>query len=234
MGKIYIESNQVKKIYIGNTPVEKVYLGNQKVYTLSRLPEGYKELQYVETDGHQRIGLDYVGRAFNSSDEITISYMPLDNAGAKYAFGITEGYGGPQFYIKVSGTKYGYGYYNLDNVYGNDIAIDYLFHRHVKKGYQNFFDGVQIKSNSNTKQFTTNNKLYLGCINNVNGYSDDPRNYAIGRYDYFLWKDSSGNKIAELIPCTTDDDSEVGFYDLVNNVFKQSEGESVFIAGPEI
>ena len=85
-GYIYLIAEQeiIMPIYYGSQKVKpngikEAYYGSQKVYSASRLPAEYQEVEYIESNGSGDLGTQYIDTGFK----------PTANTSAKYKFRYT-------------------------------------------------------------------------------------------------------------------------------------------------
>lgn len=209
----------------------------------SRLPEGYQEVEYLESDGHDQY-IDIFHAATNPyAYEIEITYAKLSTK-AGSAFGNAQTAGGVTIYggrLQTTGSeKYDYYFAGLDsnshsvteqmngNVYANDIAT------------------VVINDDDNN---VVENGITIGSLSDFSGTqgwgrpllfsiyvtSTGSNNGTTARIYSFIAKNKqSGIVEKNFVPCYRVSDDEAGFYDLANNTFVQNDGFGSFTVGEDV
>ena len=196
---------------------------------VERLPSGYQEIEYAETDGTAYVDtgipvhMNYkyklviqkttatgqrIWGVFNQS-----TYNGGFNASITYSAGesvrwTTSGDANQQVYITT-------------NTYDLNKHTYYIDNGEV------YYDGVDKgKSAGHSASGVSNYNAFLGTINPG---GTTPSTSFIGKiYLYQVW-DNNGNLVQEFIPCIRTSDSKVGFYDTVAEEFVAPTG--TFSAG---
>jgi len=199
-----------------------------------RLPEGYKELEYIQSNGLQYIDTGVQPKATLkfamdfAVDRLTSSAVSFfgwrKKAGTKY--------------VQFRGFEYNTNIFRI--IYGgsssiNATAIDSPLSvgRHaLELDCQNktlVWDGTSSSFALNgTPAFSTTDNIALFASNNegtVGEYS------SMKLYKAQIW--DTGSLIRDFVPCT-DPSGKAGLYDLVNQAFYTNKRVSAFIAGPEV
>ena len=187
-----------------------------------RLPEGYTELEYIESSGTQWID---TGFAPNQNTRITMTSTFVDSSPQYSAlFGARAG-GENQFWpYWVPGSnrfqaRYGAESLAINSTLQNQDVVD--FNKNV----------CTINGATDEASFTEFQSAYSAFLFAVNSsgaaqYRSSIRLYACAIYD-------SGTLIRDYIPCKTQS-GECGLYDLVNAQFYGNAGSGAFAAGPEV
>ena len=218
-GKQYILIHAGKKLYVYDVAAGRIK--EQSGYT-PRLPEGYRELYYVRSDGRQYADLLvspdqdtrvlFRGQYTASQDETYLFGVRMTRYIDNFSFGSELG---------TYRTFYG----GAEAVFANDIAVKASVD---KDGSVTTIDGTHVKT-QDTSTFESPGNLYLGGLN------DDGE--AVGGADA-VWEEvevyRGGTKYAHLIPCKTEDGKKVGFYDMEREMFVGSASGVDFIAGAEV
>lgn len=187
-----------------------------------RLPDGYTELEYIESSGTQWID---TGFAPNQNTRITMMSTFVDSSPQYSAlFGARAG-GENQFWpYWVPGSnrfqaRYGAESLAINSTLQNQDVVD--FNKNV----------CTINGATDEASFTEFQSAYSAFLFAVNSsgaaqYQSSIRLYACAIYD-------SGTLIRDYIPCKTQS-GEGGLYDLVNAQFYGNAGSGAFAAGPEV
>ena len=189
-----------------------------------RLPEGYKELEWIESTGTQ-----YIDTGFkpNQNTRVVIDAQ-MTASGTQFLFGARGG----------SSESYNKSYAVLLNATGK-FRSDY-------NGSNVVFDSIVV-----TDRWTVDKNKNVCQIGNLSAISTEsafqsPYNlflFAInegGTAAYFAKMKSSGGKvydngtfIGDYVP-SINLDGKIGFYSLVDGAFHGNAGSGEFIAGPEV
>lgn len=233
---INIGSNNISNIMIGNTQVQKMYLGNTIVWehSTSRLPSGYKELDYIASTktGGQYIDLDILlYDTLNKNYDIAIKFNAIgtgqDNTTQGTIFGCQDNTGSPWpgTFIRVSNTNIVGRYIGgsgKDNTLGAlKTDIELTEKTPPSKNVTNY--------NNSSRTHTWGTSLF--CIFNNQAKTAMIRYIEAKLYYFKLFVE--GTLVRDMVPCK-DPNNVVGLYDLVNNTFYSSPNGAAFVAGNEI
>lgn len=196
----------------------------------SRLPEGYTEVEYIESDGQAYINTKVTAK---SGVKVKCKYMPITaNLETSIFLGAAPSSWSPRFYLishEEGKHAYGYGNHILTNV---DAVLNQIREIEVElsAGSQRvILDGVTIATGNNTTNINLGLDLYMFC-GNAAGKAHNPYKYRVyGDQEMYV----NGTIERQYIPCVTVD-GEAGFYDLVTSEFYGNAGEGAFIAGPAV
>lgn len=173
----------------------------------SRLPDGYTEVQYIQSTGTQYIDS---GLTMNKADSYTYSIL------AQFS---NDAYGGANGYMQfmsgiASGSKA-----TIKVVYDGETHVERVYVDDTQKSQTDWtstYNGVNVKIGI----------LKMGDQNN-GWFSGTPQ---IGKI-FALTISNGGNLIRDFVPCI-DPTGAVGLYDLVDGKFYGNAGTGVFLAGP--
>lgn len=193
------------------------------------LPSGYKQLQYIQSNGAQYINTGYIpsGKSGIVMDITPTSYA--HNACffcARDSAGSTDSKSYTAFYIASGG--YRFDYYgksmmsNEVNAVGTNMEID------CGRGACSF-GAINVTASSTSTTASTMPWILLASgttasLTNIGNYMSALL-YSCKIYD-------NGTLVRDFVPCTNSS-NVAGLYDLVNNKFYASATSTVFIAGPE-
>lgn len=191
--------------------------------TPGRLPAGYTELAYLETDGACSINVGYALQT--NTDDVEVDFYRPDISEATQVFGARNSSTSKLYCLFVntsSSIRFGWG-----NTTHTASAISPG--RHVAKIEHNGgileVDGETSYTAGNAS-ITTPFNCRLFAIRAASTY------YAASGlriYSFKLWM--AGTITRNLVPAMRDSDSEVGFYDLVSDEFLTNESSGTFSYG---
>lgn len=200
------------------------------VLYFSRLPEGYREVEYLETY-KAWFNTGYALR-YPQTTEIDFAYMIVSHDGTykwirlfgttSYGLVQTPNDSGPIY--KFSGSEVG----SVSIVYGEKRTVQY----NTQPGREIIENGTTIGTCQG--QDVSSSPLYLGTMSNaassgLAGYSS----YTIRFYEYVV--KVAGEIVQDLVPCKNSQDA-LGFYDLIGETFIQDTANAggTVTAGPYV
>jgi len=190
-----------------------------------RLPEGYRELKYIEGTGQQYIN---TGLFPSRNYSIKMQFQILGTSGKPAGVMNPNSWAGSYY-----GSEAWNGNYNLmDNravaytispFQNIDFTIEYdYFNKKI------IVDGSVVASITET--IYPISTLYLFTAN-MNG---SPNGTAAMRLESFVAVDmSTGEQVSELVPCADDGNSFVGVFDIERGILIGNSGTGAFVAGPD-
>lgn len=190
----------------------------------SRLPEGYTEVQYIQSTGMQWID---TGFAQNQNSRFVVDFQLVTAPTGSYEW-IFEGCdSGPKnrhgVYATKSNGKWSGGYgatiKNTEIAYNLESRITADFDKNILKIGQTF-----VTFSVETFQSTTTTALFARKTGGSVGNYSAVKLYSCQIYD-------NGNLIRDFVPCI-DPTGTVGLYDQVERKFYGNAGTGVFLAGP--
>lgn len=189
---------------------------------LVALPSGYKQLEYIQSNGTQ-----YINTGFQPNQNTrvtTAAYLTAQDAGA-WLFG-----------ARNSNAVATFGFLTYENAYRSDYNTDQ--NKSIPATYSDPFDidknknqtqiNGETEATSTAGTFQCNYPLILFGNNtggNISGFGSG-KIYQLSIYD-------NGTLVRNFIPCQNPD-SEIGLYDTENSQFYGNAGAGAFIAGPEV
>lgn len=183
---------------------------------ISRLPQGYQEVEYIESSGTQYIDTGFV---VNKSDNYVLEIDGLFPSQAQ-AYQGCNGY--MQFFV---GSKYGI---------SNESSISVGNRDTVRIAYANqtatlTVNGSQAESKSWASYSGANVKLGVLRMGDTNNgwFSGGAASGTI--YGYKVWKDEI--LVSDCIPCVRNSDNVAGVYDVIREQFITNVGSGVFAVG---
>lgn len=183
---------------------------------ISRLPQGYQEVEYIEGSGTQYIDTGFV---VNKSDNYVLEIDGLFPSQAQ-AYQGCNGY--MQFFV---GSKYGI---------SNESSISVGNRDTVRIAYANqtatlTVNGSQAESKSWASYSGANVKLGVLRMGETNNgwFNGGAASGTI--YGYKVWKDEV--LVSDCIPCVRNSDNVAGVYDVIREQFITNVGSGVFAVG---
>lgn len=195
-------------------------------HAVPELPNGYTELEYIESSGTQYIN---TGIKINSSDsvemDIEITSKPSEQI---FIFGSTTTGDGERYGVTYIPNRNYWRNVLGPNMYNFPTSLGAVGKRTiVKDGGKCTIDGVI--GDVNSVEFTSSGDFTLFCQNRDNG---EFRLFASMRL-YLCRIYRNGSLIRSFIPCKNPE-NVVGLYDKVSSQFFANAGSGVFVAGPEV
>ena len=189
----------------------------------SRLPEGYTEVQYIQSTGTQ-----WVDTGFTPDQDTRIIYdcERLSTVSAEHFFGVRTGTSAKEafcFYIYNSGWRYAYNNY-VSTGKGRPSTGRYLFdaNRNVMKINS---DLILKGTYAKFKASATATLFSMRSVNSGISY---------GSHKLFNCKIYNNDSLArDFIPCTNVNGA-AGLYDLIGQKFYGNAGTGSFTAGPVV
>mgnify|MGYP007016782439 CR=1 FL=1 len=189
----------------------------------SRLPDGYTEVQYIQSTGTQ-----WVDTGFTPDQDTRIIYdcERLSTVSAEHFFGVRTGTSAKEafcFYIYNSGWRYAYNNY-VSTGKGRPSTGRYLFdaNRNVMKINS---DLILKGTYAKFKASATATLFSMRSVNSGISY---------GSHKLFNCKIYNNDSLArDFIPCTNANGA-AGLYDLIGQKFYGNAGTGSFTAGPVV
>lgn len=198
----------------GYKPVEIVRPG---VPGVGRLPDGYVELEYIESNGSQVI-------------DTGLTLTPDLSLSAVFSFPKPSGYRYCGSFFSGSTLLYGIGQY-FELYYGSTYKITDIVGDTSKHS---------VEIDSTNKKFVFDGKEYpfssgfASIPNSLRIFVTDSSSPTFVNMRLFQQKNYvSGQMVRDFVPCKSPD-GDVGLYDLVISKFYSNSGSGNFLAGPEV
>ena len=229
------------------------YQVDQIRLSYSRLPEGYQEVEYLQSDGTAYIKTLHTYITY--TEQLEIDFMLLTSStlstnrclfAYSYGTGASNSYQG---FGNVNGT-WVYRFYQQEGSgpsQSSILTVNSTANLNTKIAAVINDANHQIKENNSVVSSTTPIKypaynvqnitarLPLFCACDISGSYQN--NSAISARVYkFIRTDTSNNTVVEnLVPCRRTSDSRLGMYDLVSDTFLYNSASSgSFTAGPDV
>ena len=232
-----IRSNKFKNISgDGNIVIEDAIKKDLKDYRVygntvqSKLPDGYTQVDYIESsETGSYINTNYYP---TSDTTIELDYKFVRTTSSSTAIPILGERANLQsnfkFAIWVNSssnrTALNFGNYDSGYVANSNPKVRNVITTDNSKLYYN----GNLVASSDERTFSRSSlPIYLFGLNENNGLLH--RNQVTQLYSLKIYEKNS--LVRNFIPCYRNSDSEVGLYDLVNNVFYTNQGTGVFTYG---
>lgn len=222
-------ARKVKKMYIGvdgvAREIKKAYIGAPN-FTLRDLPEGYTQIDYIQSSGTQYINTGFTPNQ-NSSCEVVMAYTEIVNANCGLFGAAGAGYTTDVFESYYQGGKFNFGFADAPkSVACTVLAGDRLTVKLSKSALSASIAGTVVSATPTVTNFTSPATFVIHALNR----KGTVQYYSSSRcYGCRLW--DNGTLVRDMVPCINPS-AEVGMYDLVNGVFYGNAGTGVFVAGP--
>ena len=223
---IYKGNTKVVKLYKGTTQIVKRYKGTNIIYSASRLPAEFQEVEYLESTGTQYIdSLVHV----NNNDQIEMVFESTQLNITQRFFGGTYNTSGASFGTRSDDNVFmcmGNGIWEYTNI---NVQTNTKYKISVDNTGLWLLNGITLYSK---KQITSSNgfNMCLMC-SNAKGiiYYETPM-----RLFSYIHKNNNGTPVRNFVPCYRKADNVAGLYDLVNGVFYTNAGTGTFIVGGNV
>lgn len=216
---IKINNDNINDFFLGNDNIVKAYYG---VCGTSRLPQGYTEVEYIENQASA-----YINTNFNNT--LSTEYV-LD-------FQVTSGIEEDRKIIG-SGCRFGlgqeYGYWRIveksNSWYRTTLSTDTNRHIAHSDNGKTYMDDTLIANRLKYKSASDYPMLLFAVSNACSNQPTPDGNCSLMKmYSCQIYDD--GTLIRDFVPCVRDNDSKVGAYDIVNDVFYSTASNDEFVAG---
>lgn len=226
------KSTRITINYLGNNKI--VDIDNEQIQELTKdtewifqfvagspLPDGYTQLEYIQSSGSQ-----YINTGFkpNQGTKISITVdFPLSGTAWLYG-GRTSAGSNSLGFLCEGGNHYRFDYASSINELATKPTGKFTIDSDKNKCYIN----GELVFTATYTTFTSPVNMYIFNNNNNGSLSggSSAKLYNCSIYD-------NGVLIRSFIPCKNASGT-VGLYDSVNNQFYQNAGSGTFIAGPEV
>lgn len=222
----------IKGLYLGEQKIKKAYLGEEVVFNTakpSRLPEGYTEIEYIQSSGTQYIDTKIKP---TSKMKLEMDVEPLASVQAAY-FGAG--------YQRASTS-----YIRFSFLLQSSSEIRLLYSSIIKNAsvgptLKRSIVSIDAKNNlatfdntiitlSSPSSITDSNHPYITLLaNNISGKINVLMKAKV--YSCVIYDDDI--LIRNFVPCF-DPSGSIGLYDLIDGKFYANSGTGMFYAGPAI
>lgn len=186
-----------------------------------RLPDGYTELEWIESTGTQYIDIGYKP---NQDTRVVFAFYPVSTRNS-HLFGSRTSSSSNDKFMTIHADDTG----TIRDDYGSENTSTDL----VPSGYTVIDKNKNITTINGTKithATATFTGLSLFLFASNTGGNATAKTKVRSPYTKVY---DNGNLVFDFVPCITKD-GEIGFYNIVDGVFFGSDGSDPFIAGPEV
>ena len=207
----------------------------------SLLPEGYTQVEYIESTGTQYIDTGYIpsdsGGRIESKASFTDFTVITSGESNLNLYGV-ESPSSPWNLLGLRATTakrlnfltYGNSSAPNANIVENTVyTFEQQYSRIDSTNYRVkcTFDGTVIRNSSLSSSDVIRQVNMYVFASNIN---EAKKRYSKAKLYYFRMYDGD-NLVRDLVPCIKDSTGKAGMYDIVNNVFYGNSGTGDFIAG---
>lgn len=229
---IYKGNTKIVKLYKSSTQIVKRYKGTDIIYSASRLPSAFQEVEYIESSGTQYIDTWYQPNQDTKVDtNVLITQFPSsENAGN--ILGSRTAYGNSQYQLiswKIQNHVLEFRYGSRDYTASATISLTENTKYNIVCSKLGLYVNNVLSHAVNTSTFQTSYNLYIFGYNNAGVFSSPSfiKLYSCQIYD-------NNTLVRDFVPCYRKSDNEIGLYDLVNGVFYTNAGTGTFIVGGNV
>lgn len=223
--------NKISKLFVGAEEYKKAYLGDTLVFSFvkSRLPDGYTEVEYIQSSGTQYIN---TGVKPSASINVVIDFEPTSNGTSTDRIILSSFYtsGSTKYSFTAAWNSSGVGV--LVGTYStlayNTVNSDKTARRMVLK-----MDRYNKTASVDGSALAISGSLVTAM---PNMYLFSSTSSSTGRLPAKLYSCqiySSGKLTKDFVPCTNQSGS-AGLYDIVGDTFYANAGSGSFTAGPTV
>jgi hypothetical protein len=241
---VKLGNTAIKGLFLGVNELDKIYLGNNLIYSKSRLPNDYQEVEYIESTGTQYILTNNVYPQNGDKLEIEayLRYSSFSDLNNRTYFGIWDNNGatiGFQFGVaNASDTSPIFnGYYadNWSSITFIGASLNTGWHKIELTNTAIKIDNSSYPISTPSSFTFSSDALALGGFPIIGcaylSWSGLDKKKCI--YKSIKWYRNS-SLIYDFIPCYRKSDNVVGLYDLVNNQFYMNAGTGAFVKGSNV
>lgn len=189
-----------------------------------RLPEGYTELEYIQSSGTQ-----YIDTGFkpNQDTRVVVKAVVKVSNVANWLFGSRTANGRQQFsFLGASAGYFRADYANSQTPFDASLNTDQPITIDANKNTTSILE-LSASKTVPYSSFASNSNLHLFavCTNGV---------VSTGKVVIFYCKIYDGNTLVrDYVPCKSEN-GDVGLFDIVSQKFYSNAGAGEFTAGPEV
>ena len=238
-------AQNISSLYLGAEEVKKAYLGEEVVFAVSkpsRLPEGYTEVQYIESSGGP-----YINTGFKPTKTIKLtmdvapttegtsttkyfaysSYSMALNGTTNYVFGLSWYTGAIRAYAGSFVFKSGV---SSQTVPIYDLSTDTTLRRMILTlDYTS-----KLASIKGETEIVLSSNATSTSMSKINLFRNSSIKNAVDARLYSCQIESAGELVRNFVPCV-DPSGAVGLYDMVNGQFYGNAASAgTFAAGPVV
>ena len=188
------------------------------------LPEGYTQLDYIESDGTQYIDTGFIPDS-NTKIDLDVAYTTLTTS-VSYVVGAYVANGNRNNIYASSSQAWSAGYGEKYGVSSTTINTDQKYNVILDKNKLYIDGSLAVVLQSQTFNNTVNAYLFARNQGNEVTAFASIKLYRCKIYD-------NDTLVRDFIPCKNSN-NEVGLYDLVTKTFFENQGTGAFTAGNEV
>lgn len=239
---IKYNNNTINDWDFGTSNIKKVYRNNSVCYykisgTPPRLPSGYTEVEYIENVSPN---MAYIDTNFQPNQDTRIltdiQIVTSTDYGKLFSSGQWDGLNAIQlqYEVGVAGTLL-IDWGTATGHYNTNINGDYNRHTYDWDKNNFYLDGTLIASTTyGNFQCTCNLLIFRASSTSCAPTMHSEEVEFAKLFSFKIYDD--GTLVRDLVPCKRDNDSMVGMYDLVNDVFYYPPNYQSYqmVAGPKV
>ena len=191
------------------------------------LPEGYTQVEYIESDGTQYIDTGY--KANQDTRVVFDAYILQTTTTATGLLGCRQAMGSNGFYIYEQNSDLGEYNDGYGSLYTKDIPLSASARHIIDKDKNKTYIDETIAHTYAAQTFTSPVTLTLFAVQQSNGV--DERMSVCRLYSCVIY--DNGTIVRNYIPCTNAS-GIAGLYDTVSGVFYTNAGTGNFTAGADV
>ena len=186
----------------------------------SKLPDGYTQVDYIESSGTQYID---TGVNADSNLDIDVKMAIIPSSGTSYMGAMSNNFDRYHFDIQSSNAV---GIWLTTGNTGRNSLINdgTIATRYKIFPTQNYYEVDGVQTSNTFPTIDTGQTFWL-----FGRHYKTPSYAKVKLYDFKMYY--NGILVRDFISCYRNSDNEVGLYDLVNNVFYTNQGTGVFTYG---
>ena len=199
--------------------------------TTPKLPTGYTELEWLQSDGACCIDLGVISYGNDEVEQKFQRPSTLESSVDSWFGSIQNSAAVPRFSIGASSSSGIFAGFNFTKPlaeYDNNIHIISL--KKVSSTYYASIDGVTASYVPSSASTNPSINSYLFARNSSTITYDGTGT----RIFYHKQNRYDGTPLLDLVPAKRDSDNALGMYDLVSNAFLGNSGTGTFTGGPEV
>ena len=219
---IDINSSNITPATVGT-----VYVRQELSPETAPLPNDYRRVEYIESDGTQYIDTGY--KANQDTRVVFDAYILQTTTTATGLFGCRQAMGSNGFYIYEQNSDLGEYNDGYGSLYTRDIPLSASARHIIDKNKNKTYIDETIAHTYAAQTFTVPVTLTLFAIHQSNGV--DERMSVCRLYSCVIY--DNGTIVRYYIPCTNAS-GIAGLYDTVSGVFYTNAGTGSFAAGADV
>ena len=226
LGTDYTNSNSVK--FGGWNSNETKIQEYNSCSTITNLPFGYQEVEYLESTGTQYIDTEFKPNN-NTSVEVKFQYTKI---AASFLFGARDAAAGSSanaFTLNISGENKAVTAYGSSG--NKEYAVaDKIIHVIKKEKNELYVDGIKQNLTIQNSEFKSKGSLEIFAAYDAGTFGKLKSNAKI----YYFKLYDNGILVRHMVPCYKLSNNERGLYDLIENKFYTNQGTGTFGIGSNI